>query len=266
MSESAIQPLEQRTVPFYGDEITAVRIEGDAIYVPVRPICEVLGIAWQPQARKLNADPVLSARKASVTIRLQVDDARGEITTKMVALPLDMLNGWLFRINANRVKDEATRAKVIQYQAEVYQVLWEAFGKNKVVARPNHDLETSQSPSAVAYRNAMAIANIAKAQWEMEQKIEANAERIALLEANFGDESRYVSNSQAMRVSQAVKALALELGKRSGRNEFGGVYGELYRRFEVPDYKKLPAARFDEVMQFMTSWYQSLTDGADVPF
>ena len=67
-----------------------------------------------------------------------------------------------------------------------------------------------------------------------------------------------------MQISQAVKAVAIVLGKQTKRNEFGAVYGELYRRFEITSYKRLPAARFDEAMGFLTEWHISLT--GDSPF
>lgn len=35
--------IEQKTVEFYGDEIVAVRAKEGDIFVPVRPICELLG-------------------------------------------------------------------------------------------------------------------------------------------------------------------------------------------------------------------------------
>ncbi len=76
----------------------------------------------------------------------------------------------------------------------------------------------------------------------------------------MGDTARYVSDGQASKLSQAIKVIALELGKRSCRNEFGGVYGELYRRFDITGYKLLPAAKFEDAMQFLKSWYESLTD------
>ncbi len=40
MSDKALQPIEQKTIIFYGDEITAVVIEGDEreIYIPLRPL------------------------------------------------------------------------------------------------------------------------------------------------------------------------------------------------------------------------------------
>lgn len=59
--------------------------------------------------------------------------------------------------------------------------------------------------------------------------------------------------------------MAIFNGKKTKRNEFGAVYGELYRKFGTTDYKSLPAARFRAAMDFLTEWYQNLTD-KDVPF
>lgn len=42
----------------------------------------------------------------------------------MVCLPLHYLNGWLFGIDANRVKPEL-KEKLIRYQKECYEVLWD---------------------------------------------------------------------------------------------------------------------------------------------
>ncbi len=61
--DQALIPVEQKSVDFYGDEITAVLIEENdrqQILVPVRPICDYLGIDWSAQYRRINRDPVLS--------------------------------------------------------------------------------------------------------------------------------------------------------------------------------------------------------------
>ncbi len=70
---------------------------------------------------------------------------------------------------------------------------------------------------------------------------------------------------QASQISQAVKAVAIVYGKKTGRNEFGGVYGELYRKFGITSYKLLPAKQFKEAMQFLSEWYEQLTDES-LPF
>src|SRR5690606_27129899 len=81
--------------------------------------------------------------------------------------------------------------------------------------------------------------------------------RVASLEQKMAP-GRPVTEEQASQIGQAVKAVAIALGKKSGRNEFGGVYGELYRKFGVTSYKMLPAARFDKAMNFLTEWYEEV--------
>lgn len=275
MSESNIIPIEQKQVDFYDDQVVAVRLEDGRVFVPVRPICDLLGIAWQPQARKLKTDPILSELAMSVTIRLQTSaNSRRPGKTNMIALPLDSLNGWLFGISANRVKLEI-KAHLLQYQRECYHVLDAAFRQQKVTAATDAVIEEilkTDSPAAQAYKMVMAMAQMARQQLLHEAEIKTNAQaivtntsRISLIEAQLGDHDRFIDNKQASRISQAVKAIALEMGKRSGRNEFGGVYGELYRRFEIAGYRELPAARFAEAGKFLADWYQTITD-SDLPF
>jgi len=96
-------------------------------------------------------------------------------------------------------------------------------------------------------------------------RIDEHESRLVALEATLAAPDRLVTQEQASQISQAVKAVALELGKKSGRNEFGAIYGELYRKFGITGYKMLPARRFEEAMRFLTEWHESLT-GAGGPF
>ncbi len=59
----ALVPFEQRTIEFYGDELLALMIDQagkPTVYIPVRPICEHLGVDWSAQYRRINRDPVLA--------------------------------------------------------------------------------------------------------------------------------------------------------------------------------------------------------------
>jgi len=47
-NNKALIPTEQRSVDFYGDELVAVLVE-EELYVPIRPICEYLGLSWPGQ-------------------------------------------------------------------------------------------------------------------------------------------------------------------------------------------------------------------------
>ena len=92
-----------------------------------------------------------------------------------------------------------------------------------------------------------------------------HTERLEEVEATLANPDRFITAAQASRISQAVKAVAMALGKKTNRNEFGGVYGELYRKFEVTSYKEIPARRYREAMDFLNEWYQSLANDS-LPF
>lgn len=76
---------------------------------------------------------------------------------------------------------------------------------------------------------------------------------------------RYISREQASRFSQAVRAIGLVMSQRSGHNEYGAVYGELYRNFEISAYRELPSQKYEEAMKWLNAWYQRLTN-QDIPF
>lgn len=266
---TAITVTRQKMIVFNGDELVAISAEDDMIYVPLKPICERLGIAWQPQARKINSDPVLSSVSMSITIRLQTSEgSKRPKSSKMLALPLGHLNGWLFGINANRVREEI-RPKLLSYQRDVYRVLYEAFVEKKPATAPDttiDDIIAADPHLSEAVSIAQAIITMARSQAALRADVVNLDKRVQLLEADSGKSDRYIKNSQAMQIAQAVKQLALELGKRSGRSEFGAVWGEVHRRFKIPRYEQLPAVQFEECMGFLRQWYESLTDEADVIF
>jgi hypothetical protein len=93
---------------------------------------------------------------------------------------------------------------------------------------------------------------------EHETQLVGFEERLEQVEITLGDPGRQVTPEQASQISQAVKAVAMKLSEQSGRNEYGGVYGELYRKFGITSYKLLPARRFQEAMDFLTIWHQTL--------
>ena len=259
----ALTPIEQRTVIFYDDEITAVLVDDDrgrTVYVPIRPICEFLGIDWNGQRRRVNRDLVLSPEIERVDV---TSTRRG--TQSMICLPLKFIPGFLFGINANRVKPEL-RDKIVKYQRECYDVLSDAFSDGRLTLDPDFgDLLKMDTPSVQAYKAALAVVRLARNQIILESRVDSHELRLETIEAELGDPDRFITKSQAMHISQSVKLIATELGKVSGRNEFQGVYGELYRRFKIPSYRELPANRFDEAMLFFRDWYASLV-GDDLPF
>jgi hypothetical protein len=267
-SNQKLQIAEQKTVTFYNDQITAVRVKDGRIFVPIRPICESLGLAWNAQFERIGRDPVLSTEVQGIRVTRTPEKGGSQ---EMSCLHLDFLNGWLFGVNANRVKPEI-KERLITYQRECYRVLYEATQDGRLTTGSDVDIEAlleEDSESAQAYKIALAVVKLARNQLLLDAQVQEHDatlaehnERLDLLETAVG--GKHVTEAQASQISQAVKAVALALGKQTKRNEFGAVYGELYRKFSVSSYKAIPQKKFGAVMEFLNEWLQSLI--SDSPF
>lgn len=252
-----VETVEQKTVVFYDDELVAVRGDDGQIYVSLAHLCTVMGIDRRSQVRRIRQHMVLGE---GYTLG-DVDTAGGR--QQMGLLRVDLVPLWLTTLDSGRVGADIEE-KLLRYQKEAAKVLWEAFQEGRLTAAPTlEELLRSDSPAAQAYRMAMAIAELARTQLLFEAQVESRLgqyeQRLEQLEARIDEPQRTVSSSQASQISQAVKAVAMQLSKKTGRNEYGGVYGELYRRFEITSYKLLPSSRFEEAMAFLNEWYASLT-------
>jgi hypothetical protein len=179
-------------------------------------------------------------------------------------LRVDLVPLWLSGVSTKAVKEEI-RGKLERYQEEAAKVLWEAFQEGRLTADPVFDeLLQQDTPEVQAYKIIQGMLQLARSQILMRSQLEDHEQRLERIEAALGDPGQNVTPGQAMQISQAVKAIAIALGKKSGRNEFGGVYGELYRRYEINSYKLLPAHKFDAAMAWLNEWLKSVT--GDVPF
>lgn len=275
MANKALVPAVQKEVVFYEDMITAVLVTvngEDQIYVPLRPICDYLGLSYTGQRDRVRRDPVLSEYMHQIRISRSVEDGSEQ---EMICLALKFLPGWLFGVSVNRIKEEL-REKIIRYQRESYDVLWEAFQEGRLTADiAFDDLLASDTPAAQAYKMASAIMKMARQQLMLEAQLgthtaqlQDHEQRIEEIEATLGDPGQHITPDQAMQISQAVKTVAIALEKKTKKNEYGAVYGQLYREFGITSYKQLPANRFDRAMKWLTEWYRRITGatGDDLPF
>jgi len=269
--------IEQKTVLFYEDELLAVRGEDNSVYVSLRHLCDALNLDFAGQSQRVQRS----------TILLQ-GQRNGEIQTskgrrQFVLLRVDLVPLWLAGISTRSVREDEIRERLERYQGEAAKVLWEAFQTGRLTMQEDFtDLLKADTPAVQAYRLIMAMAELARNQVLLESRldqhdaqlaqnketIEKYADRLELVEAQLGASDRYVTNDQAMQISQAVKAIGIEIQKRTKKSEFGAIYGQMYREFGITSYKQLPANKFDRVMEWLTESYRSVTGatGDDLPF
>ncbi|PHM60486.1 antirepressor [Xenorhabdus stockiae] len=127
------EPSKTISVPFYGSDLYIVNYNGEP-YVPMRPIVEGMGLNWKSQLTKLkqrfNKGIVISTIPTKCGSR------------SMICLALRKLTGWLTTIYPNKVKPEI-RDKVIRYQGECDDVLYEYWTKEVVKAKEQTPLQQS---------------------------------------------------------------------------------------------------------------------------
>ncbi len=107
-------------IPFYSDEIVVIEKNGERLVV-MKPIVQDIGLDWDKQQELIKRDPVLS----SVTTITGVTGKDGK-TYQMICLPVEYLNGWLFKVPASRYKGRKREA-IIRYQKKCYLALYDFF-------------------------------------------------------------------------------------------------------------------------------------------
>jgi hypothetical protein len=250
--EKRLTTIEQKEVVFYEDELIAIRADDGHIYVSVRHLSDALGLNPTGQIRRIRRQSILD--KACY---------KGFITTPGGRQPanwlrVDLVPLFVTGLNTNSVREDI-RPKLERFQEEAAKVLWEAFQQGRLTSSLSFDeLLNKDTPAVKAYKQALAILELARGQVLLEARLDDFGERLERIEAMLGDTGRYVTPDQANQISQAVKTVAMRLGKQSGRNEYGSVYGELYRKFAVTGYKQLPASKFQEAMNWLNEWRENI--------
>lgn len=105
------------TVSFQGHDLTVISTPAGERLVAMKPISEAIGLDWKSQYARIQRHPVL---KSTMVITTTVAEDGKE--RELVCLPLDYLNGWLFGVDASRVRPEI-RERLIQYQRECFAAL-----------------------------------------------------------------------------------------------------------------------------------------------
>ena len=122
-------------VPFHGDNLYVVNYNGQP-YVPMKPIVEGMGMDWASQFTKLKQ----RFKSTIAEITMVSEDGKER---NMICLALRKLAGWLHTISPNKVKPEI-RDKVIRYQEECDDVLYEYWTTGEVKKKPNFRQSTAK--------------------------------------------------------------------------------------------------------------------------
>lgn len=126
------------TVPFHGSELYVVEHNGQP-YTPMKPIVTAMGLDWGSQFRKVAANEarwgVLELRipsAATVVDSTIVGSADGK-SRELTCIPVRKVAAWLATVEPGKVKNPDVRARVVMYQNECDDVLWQYWNEGIAV-------------------------------------------------------------------------------------------------------------------------------------
>lgn len=253
---------EQREIDFYEDRIVALLIPADGgetptIHVPIRPICEQLGLAWSGQFERIQRDPVLSEAAHSIRVTRTPQEGGEQALT---CLPIEYLNGWLFGISANRVKPHL-RDKIIRYQRECYQVLWSAFRADLLQGLHQPSPRLDQDVATIR----VGVYGILEYLWQRHRHDEVLRRLVEMTRLDVHEVGGQVAAGELLteRQRQTLYQAALELvallgqlGELTGvrQNPFPRVFGGLKSTFSVDSYRYLPRHQYRAAYDYLSNW------------
>lgn len=217
--------ISAQTVSFNNQSLITIEQNG-VHYVAMKPICENIGLTWEPQLARIKRDDVLSSTMI-VMIMVAEDGKKRE----MICLPIEYLNGWLFGIDINRCKPEI-RDTLIKYKKECYQALHDYWFNGKAERKTTVDDRTG-------LRNAVNIL--------VSKKGLIYSDAYHLIHQRFNVESiEDLTLEQLPQAVEYVHKIILE--------------GELITEAELPSREKKFTREFTEhdLQQLVWAWFALL--------
>ncbi|HAV8582339.1 TPA: phage antirepressor Ant [Escherichia coli] len=197
-------------VPFHGAELYVVNHNGES-YTPMKPIVEGMGMDWASQFTKIKQRFKTSIVK--ITMQLPGDEQCREI----ICLALRKLAGWLQTISPNKVRTEI-RDKVIQYQEECDDVLYEYWTKGHVV---NPRKAKKALPGKITTEQQEAIKQLVMSRGQSlpkEKQAKAMITMWSSLKSHFGCSYKEISEEQFTEALSLAARVSLE-GEFIGKQE-----------------------------------------------
>lgn len=195
-------------VPFHGTNLFLVGINNEP-YVPMRPVVEGMGLVWAAQFVKLKQ------RFAKGISEIEIPSAGGK--QLMTCLAFRKFAAWLSSIQPNKVRPEI-RDKVIQYQEECDDVLYEYWTKGHVV---NPRKAKKALPGKITTEQQEAIKQLVMSRGQSlpkEKQAKAMITMWSSLKSHFGCSYKEISEEQFAEALSLAARVPLE-GEFIGKQE-----------------------------------------------
>ena len=241
-------------VRFDNDQFLAVILEGDGVAVPVRTICQALGLDIDSQSAKLREHEVLSQGLRVVRV------PRGRQLTSVVAILHKYIPFWLATIVPGQVK-AAARPKLIRYQIELVDILAALYGGELRMALP---VTADATLAALQQRVADALLEVRLAreallasQQRTEEQLQSHEVRIGAVEGLMDELQQQlashttITGPQQEVIKRAIQRIATRYKRRTGQEIYGKLFAQFCIDMGTPKYALLPAGKYDAALTWL---------------
>ncbi len=251
-------PFPERTITYHDLEFdgallpTAI-VQGDGVVVPVRRLCECLGLDARRELDRLRSHDVLVAGLRELRIPL---DGQLRVVT---GIQHRYLAFWLATVTPSQVQDEEMRHRLNRYQRELVDVLNALYGPDR-----SQEVSASADPSVITLQTRVQelltdLRLTREALLELQRDTSPHSDQIAelydLVDSLQLQVREYVPVTPAQReaIARAIRGLATRYQRTHGKDLFGQLFAEFCRALGTKKYDELPAHKYDDAM----AWIQA---------
>jgi prophage antirepressor-like protein len=275
MDETSQIPSEQLPITLFDGVVLAVRSQDGHIYLVVRDLCTALDLVPSSQLRAIRASDHLHLQPFRLRIGNQVRSQE--------CLLLDDIPLWLVTVRPPRKNpDAAERLRYVQNYliASVRSAFATLTG---LPDAPSNQIEDMHELGTIE-PSLQALHDLAERQTSLEQSqdqaretwrdlaaqirevrgvlplVEELRSRLQAVEQQMQQRLSPEQRNSLYRLVQAYgEARAAKQGLSRAGSEIQKSWREFNARFGIATYTDLPAARFDEAIQFIKTQYRTLT-------
>lgn len=273
--ESAI---DQRIVPFMGDDLAAALTSGGDIYISLNGMIAALGLNARGQTQRIQRTPTL----ARGLRRIPLQTSGG--VQRVNCLRVDKIALWMAGIEPSRVKP-AFQAKIEAYQEELAPLATKVFmrvmgistaGSAPTITDPRlvalaEQYDTLIDVALFIREHMVALATmpdqIGALSLQLDQAVtllESLTQRqdttelaVDLIDAR----TQGLTPAHQRDLQEMITRMVESTKRQPSPLRYATIYGRLKHRFRVASYNEIPDPRFDEVMQFLRDELQRATNG-----
>lgn len=259
--EQTLEPVEQESILFHGQNIVAVRLADGRICVVLRWICESLRLQPGGQVRRIER----TASIASELVRVKIQTSGGKQI--MPAITLKGFPVWILTISPGEIEDKQLKELIIAYQTEAKDALYEYFINKRRFAPPESQAVVPAEPVRPSAPQLDAPSDIwieyhqQMIQWhqwkqnmeirvlKVEQRQENTKVRVEKLEKIVDLILPHVGG-----LSSAHRATAKEIVDQISKVSevrHQTIWGDLNKTFHVSTYSDIPDEKWPEVQKYL---------------